>query len=206
MQALMGLLTVPLMILNIFGGIASGIWLVILGEWGGIGAGLLAGIFGAFLCSVLLLPGLLVSVPAIFMMNKGGILKALGFLIGMVGLFWTYIVMSGWGMFSFDYFMARADSDSRIPYLIWAYGVAIGPWTYMASKEVDDYSLFSVFFLQVAAATSIVTIGFSDMSAMVIFLTFAGIMLIGYVLNVLMGGVSELLEARERRTNYSNIE
>ena len=89
MQALISLLMVPLMILNIFGGIASGIWLAFLGEWGGIGVGLIATIGGAFFCSLLLLPGMLVSVPAIFMMDKGGILKALGFLIGMVGLFWT---------------------------------------------------------------------------------------------------------------------
>lgn len=206
MQALISLLMVPLMVLNIFGGIASGIWLAILGEWGGIGMGLLASIGGAFFCSILLLPGFLISVPAVLIMEKGSILRVLGFIIGMVGLFWTFIVMSGWGMFSFDYFMARADSDSRIPYLIWAYGVATGPWAYMASKEDSDYSFFSVFFLQIASVTSIVTIGFIDMSGMGIFLTFAGIMLLGYVLSVLMGGVLVLLDAKERRTVASYAE
>ncbi len=48
MQAILSLLIIPLGILNIFGGIASGIWLAILGEWGGIGAGLLASVGGAF--------------------------------------------------------------------------------------------------------------------------------------------------------------
>jgi len=199
MQALVSVLMVPLMFLNLLGGIVSGIWLAILGEWGGIGAGLVASIGGVFFIGFLLLPGFLVSVPAIFMMNKGGILKALGFVVGMVGMLWTFIVMSGWGMFSFDYFMARADADSRIPYLIWAYGVATGPWAHMASKEDNEYSIFSVFFLQIAAVTSIVTIGFTDMNAMAVFLTFVGIMLLGYVLSVLMGSVLALFEARERR-------
>ena len=194
------------MILNIFGGIASGIWLAFLGEWGGIGVGLIATIGGAFFCSLLLLPGMLVSVPAIFMMDKGGILKALGFLIGMVGLFWTYIVMSGWGLFSFNYFVNRSDPDSYIPYLIWAYGIAIGPWAFMASKEADNFSNFSVFFLQVAAATSIVTLGFTHMSSEAIILTFAGIMFVGYILNVLMGGVIALFEAKERRSVYSEVD
>jgi hypothetical protein len=188
---------VPLFFLNFLGAVVSGIWLALLGEWGGIGMGLLASILGTFFCGSLLLPGFLVSVPAIFMMDKGGILKALGFIIGMVGLLWTFIVMSGWGMFSFGYFMARADSDSSIPYLIWAYGIATGPWASMAKDDNNEFSIFSVFFLQIAAATSIITIGFTNMSVMATFLTFAGIMLLGYIFNIVMGGVLTLLEVRE---------
>ena len=46
MKALMGLITalsVPLMILNILGGIVSGIWLAILGRWGTVGLDQTAG-------------------------------------------------------------------------------------------------------------------------------------------------------------------
>ena len=39
---LMTVMAVPLGILNIFGGVVSGIWLAILGEWGIIGYGILA--------------------------------------------------------------------------------------------------------------------------------------------------------------------
>jgi hypothetical protein len=189
---------VPLMILNIFGGIASGIWLAILGEWGGIGAGLLASIGGAFFCSLLLIPGMIVTFPAIFLMDKGGIFKVLGFLFGMVGLIWTYVVMSGWGIFSFNYFVNRSDASSYIPYLIWAYGVAIGPWAYMASKEANGFSAVSVFFLQIASITTMSILAFSSMGGATIVLTFLGIMAVGYVLNLIAGGVMAILEARER--------
>ena len=43
MKALMGLiaaLSAPIMILNVLGGIVSGIWLAILGQWGTVGLGI----------------------------------------------------------------------------------------------------------------------------------------------------------------------
>ena len=144
------------------------------------------------------MPGMIVTFPAIFLMDRGGILKALGFLVGMVGVIWTYVVMSGWGIFSFNYFVNRSDADSYIPYLIWAYGVAIGPWAYMASKEANGYSTISVFFLQVAAITTMLILAFTNMSGSAIVLTFLGIMTVGYVINLIMGGVLVILEARER--------
>ena len=199
MQALMTLLMAPLAVLNSFGVIASGVWLAILGEWVGIGWGLLAIMVGAFICAFLLLPGLIAFAPAAWMMEKGGILTMLGYAIGVVGLLWTYIVMSAWGMFSFDFFIARADAGSHIPYLIWAYGVATAPWAYMASKEDNVYAGITVFFLQIAAAVGIFTIGFSQLSSMSIFLVFVSIMLIGFIINVLLGGVGMLVEARAGR-------
>ena len=144
------------------------------------------------------MPGMIVTFPAIFLMDKGGILKALGFLVGMVGVIWTYVVMSGWGIFSFNYFVNRSDADSYIPYLIWAYGVAIGPWAYMASKEANGCSTRTVFFLQVAAITTMLILAFTNMSGSAIVLTFLGIMTVGYVINLIMGGVLAILEARER--------
>ena len=145
------------------------------------------------------MPGMIVTFPAIFLMDKGGILKALGFLVGMVGVIWTYVVMSGWGIFSFNYFVNRSDADSYIPYLIWAYGVALGPWAYMANKEANGYGpTFSVFFLQVAAITTMLILAFTNMSGSAIVLTFLGIMTVGYVINLIMGGVLVILEARER--------
>lgn len=38
----------PIMLLNVFGGIVSGIWLAILGQWGSIGVGILIIAVGGF--------------------------------------------------------------------------------------------------------------------------------------------------------------
>lgn len=199
MPAIINILMTPLILMNMFGGIVSGIWLAILGEWGGIGLGLLISITGAFFCGLFLIPGFLITIPAIFLMANGPILKIIGFAVGMLGLMWTYLVMSGWGVFSFSYFLDRADAGSFYPYLIWAYGVATGPWSFMASKEADDYSFFAVFFLQVAAISLIITIGFTGLSPAAIFLVFIGIMTLGYIFNIAVGGVMLLIETRQRR-------
>jgi hypothetical protein len=58
MQALIALLVLPLMLLNVLGGIVGGIWLIVLGEWGALGVALIAIVFGAIICSFALMPGI----------------------------------------------------------------------------------------------------------------------------------------------------
>jgi hypothetical protein len=53
--------------------------------------------------------------------------------------------------------------------------------------------------LQIACAISIVTVGFTDLSYLAITLVFAGIMLAGFIVNLVLGGVLALMEARSQR-------
>jgi hypothetical protein len=74
MKALVGLisaLSIPLMLLNMLGGIVSGIWLAILGEWGAVGAGVLGLFVSTSLLGFALMPGLLFAVPAAYCLEKG---------------------------------------------------------------------------------------------------------------------------------------
>ena len=68
----------------------------------------------------------------------------------------------------------------------------------MASKEANGFSAVSVFFLQIASITTMSILAFSSMGGATIVLTFLGIMAVGYVLNLIAGGVMAILEARER--------
>ena len=61
---LLSVLAVPLSILNIFGGIVSGIWLAILGEWGLIGYGILALLVSGMGLGIAMAPGLIFAGPA----------------------------------------------------------------------------------------------------------------------------------------------
>jgi hypothetical protein len=81
-----------------------------------------------------------------FLHEKGPVLRFLGYLIGMIGVLWTYLVMTLLGLFAFGYFTGRWESDSFFPYLLLAYGVATGPWAYMASQEDNAFSAISTFF------------------------------------------------------------
>ena len=49
------------------------------------------------------------------------------------------------------------------------------------------------------ASVKIVTVGFTDLSYLAITLVFAGIMLAGFIVNLVLGGVLALMEARSQR-------
>lgn len=61
--------------------------------------------------------------------------------------------MAGWGVAVLWVFASRATTDSVFPILIWSYGVATGPWSFLASKDQqaggNEYSVMALFFLQV---------------------------------------------------------
>jgi hypothetical protein len=154
MQAFIAILFLPLMLLNFVGGIVGYIWLVFLGEWSVIGIGILATVFGAFVCSVALAPGLLVSVPAVGMYSRGGVARIASFPLMLIGLAWTFAVMCVWAVWWFAYFMS-AGVLSILPALLVAYSVATAPWVYMAQKEAqsgDGNAASTAFFLQLGCA------------------------------------------------------
>jgi len=53
------ILSLPIMILNMVGGIIGGIWLAILGEWGLIGIGILLMFTSHWILAILMMPSLL---------------------------------------------------------------------------------------------------------------------------------------------------
>lgn len=172
------------MLLNVLGGIGSGIWLAILGEWGAIGAGVGAMIVGMLIVAIALMPGLAVSMAGIALYDKGAIGKILGLPLMVLSLLWTYVVMCGWALLAFWYFLSSASYEAFWPLLIWSYGVASAPWTYMAQKEQSEHAAATAFFLQIGCASLLVTIGLLgspiDLAVSVFFL----IMLVSFLLNV----------------------
>ena len=56
-------LAVPLGLINMLGGIVSGIWLAILGEWGIIGYGIAALFVSGIGLGLAMVPGLLLAAP-----------------------------------------------------------------------------------------------------------------------------------------------
>lgn len=196
MGGLITILVVPLIILNIFGGIVSGVWLAVLGEWSTIGKGLLMAVVGAFFCGTAIMPSMIFSFPGLKLYEKGGLLKVFAFPLMLIGLLWIFIVMGGWGLFSFKILLKDADQSSLLPMCIWAYGAAVGPWTYMASKENNEHSEFSVIFLQIASLIFAIMIAFDLGHPLIAILVFLGIMLLAFLLTI--GSFLQLLLADAR--------
>ena len=90
MQPVLSVLTIPLMFLNFFGGIASGIWLTILGQWWAIGYGI-AGLFSSSsLLSLAMMPGLIFAAPASMLAQKGKLILAFPLMLlgAVLSLYW----------------------------------------------------------------------------------------------------------------------
>lgn len=133
MGALLAILAIPIMLLNWLGGIIGLIWLIILGDWATIGLGVVVLLVGTFAIGLALTPGMLVVAPMAALYERGQRTSAL--VVGALGLLWTYAVLTVWCVGMFAYMLSRAEGESVIPYLLWGYGAATGPWTYMAQKE-----------------------------------------------------------------------
>lgn len=127
------LIGIPIMVMNWLGGIVSGAWLAFLGEWKAIALGILSHYCAKFIISFALMPSLLFALPVVKVIEKGKI--GMGMILGMPDGLYTVGVMIAWCYVVFRIFDGMADESSRVPMLIWSYGVAKSPWDFMALKE-----------------------------------------------------------------------
>jgi hypothetical protein len=188
-KGLLGLLTIPLMLLNTFGGIVAGIWLMVLGRWGDFGFGIGILLCGSTLIGLVLTPGFVVGATGAVMVEHRRV--APGACLILANNAWTYLVMGFWCLSVFAYLMNRPGGGHPIPYLLWAYANATGPWTYMASMDSrgneGSASFVAVFAVQLGCAAMM--LGLLFMSAVP---TFAGLtpflapfLLLGIILQTL---------------------
>ena len=152
------LLLVPLAIFNMGAGAISAIWIFFSGDWQVAVQAIVIGIIGPFLISITMM----ISLP--FMVGASGAAEAnngiISFLLGVPVILWTYLVMLIWATASFWYFASDHFFDYRFPFSILAYSVAVGPWGFLAQKEMqtdpNTMSGFSVTILSIASIIAMV--------------------------------------------------
>ena len=188
-------LTVPIMILNIFGGIISGIWLAILGEWGEIIRGIGFIVVSGFVISFVLMPGLLFAGPAVIAMERGK--KILGAFLGFLGVLYTYALMTIMWLF-----VSSATESSIIPLLIWSYGVALAPWMWLAQKDQqgggNEFSILATFFAQISYILAMIMF-FLGATLGTIAITFGVIMLIAAILQMTIAFGGEIRKSFSKK-------
>jgi hypothetical protein len=180
---LMTAVSVPLMILNVFGGIVAGIWLAILGKWGVIGWGIAAMIFGPWIVSLGMLPGLLFAGPAVLLEKR---LKASLYFFAFLGSIYTAAVLVVWCMGVLWFFVTKAEAHSigsLVPVLLWAYGIATGTLSYLAQKDAQGGSgagaLVATFFAQLGFVIVVIAGPLLRLSLLEASIVFAAVMAIG---------------------------
>lgn len=182
MEKVMTALVVPLMLLNMFGGIVSGIWLAVLGEWGVIGWGILYLFAASFLLGFAMLPGLIFAAPIAAMGDRAN--KFVVYICAFFSALYTMAVITAWCIWTLYFFATKADSSSYIPVLIWSYGAATGPLVFLAKKDMqagNDAAMTATFFAQLAYVLVAVLAIFFPFTILELALVFGGIMVVGLI-------------------------
>jgi hypothetical protein len=202
MKALIGFVTalsIPLMILNMLGGMVSGIWLGILGEWGALGIGILFFFISAGLLGFALIPSVLLTAPAAYCAEKGRLFGLLCF--GSLSSMYILALITVWCCGILFLFARDATASSLVPRLIWSYGVAIGPWAYMASKEQGAdgegfASAMATFLAELAYLVIMVLVIFVPITLSGAIKVFAGFMVLGLVIQI---SVAVMIQKEKKR-------
>jgi len=133
MAAIAGILTIPIMILNLLAAVVGGIWLAFAGDWSVLLIGLSAILIGHFAISLLLAPSMILVIPMNWALEKNHTTFAI--LLAIPSVLWTYLILAAWCFIWFRYFLHGVTDGTLVPRLLWAYAVATGPWTYLASVD-----------------------------------------------------------------------
>ncbi len=143
---LIEILSIPIMILNMIDIIVGGIWLGILGEWRLIGIGVILLFTSHWIISILLLASVPLDGLGLYLLKK---FKPLGLFIVYLSQLYTNLLIIGSCVLSLyicSVFYTEDIGIGYIPYLLWAWGMALGPWQYLASKDQDNkFTLITLF-------------------------------------------------------------
>jgi len=187
-QGLVMALCVPFAYLNLLGGIVAGIWLAILGQWGTIVGGLFLFFTATFVINFVLIPMRLFIPPAVYCAEKG---KTFGLLFfSALSNLYVITVMTVWCCGVLFTFVKDATSSSLIPLLIWSYGIATGPWAYMASRDQEvggsPATAITTFLAQIGYVVIMLMVIFSTITTIQALQVFAGFMVVGWVIQMIM--------------------
>jgi hypothetical protein len=187
LQGLITTLSFPVLLLNLFGGFVSGIWLLIIGDWRLVIGGIVAGAVSTFIIGIILIPSMILDVPMNFFLKKGKLFGAMVF--AALSNFYIVNIIAIWCYGILLFFFQKATFQSYIPMLIWSYGVAMTPWAYMASKEPGGFASITTFMAELAYIFTIFIIIFNGgkLFHVIIAFMFWFIMLISWTIQMSVG-------------------
>ncbi len=162
-ENLMNIISVPIILTNLFGGIIAFVWLIIEAEWDLIIFGL-AGLFtSAFVLGFAFLPSAAISFIGITFYEKK--IKLLAYPLFLVSAFLNICILVIWTYLVYTYALVTADTSTpKIAVTLWAYGVTVGPIQFMASKGSAENigSFILTFFLSAGCLCLTLFIGFGS--------------------------------------------
>jgi hypothetical protein len=168
------ILSVPIIFMSAAGSIIGGIWLAILGEWLLIGIGIFLVFTSHYILSILMMPSIPIGMIAMRFYEKK---NRFGYFLGYVSQLYSNILMAGTcvlALYICSKFYTGEVGIGYIPYLLWSWEMALGPWQFLASKEPDnEFSAITLFSISVFYFLFLSSIFISQYLVMVIVILFA---------------------------------
>lgn len=192
-SGILSILGLGFAVLNTLGGVVSGVWLALLGRWTAIGLGILGIFISHFLISIALMPSFALGAGGFAAAKRG---SRLGMLIfALLSNLYIAAILTGWSLGVLTIFLSMAESSSSlIPLLIWSYGVALGPWQFLASKDAQSGSgeaaTQTTFFGQIAYVLVILLILLTEPSFQTAAIVFISVMLANVFLQLFIVGLT----------------
>jgi hypothetical protein len=156
MGALVAIFQLPIVVLNGLGFIVSGIWLLVIGQWSSVVGGILTALLAPFLLGLAMLPNVPLALAGVYF-GKRGLTIALYFFCFLSAVYIAVMITAWCGGVTFN-FLRNVPANAFWPMLIWSYGVATSPWTYMAQKDQSEGSFLAAFFTQAAFIVMMVSL------------------------------------------------
>ena len=185
MNAVIKIFFVPILILNVFGAIGSGIWLGILGEWVAIGIGIASMFIAGIALALALAPSVLIFGAAAYFYSR---IRLFYYLFILLDNLYVIVILTIWCCGVLYYFMGMMNSENFLPMLVWSYSVATGPINWMAQKEEmasagegSPASAITAFFAQVGYILLMIAAVFFTTHPIDLVTIFGSTMLVGVV-------------------------
>ncbi|WP_444930782.1 hypothetical protein ACJJIF_03075 [Microbulbifer sp. SSSA002] len=181
LQKILIVLTVPMGLLNLFGGFISGIWLAILGEWALIGYGALVLLLSGIGLYLALIPGDIFGE-----IGKGSLGKYKNFplyILSILSVLYIFFILSAWCITVLAFCMEQTNHSSIIPALIWSYSVSTGPikrWSDKSAESGNPLPAIICFFIQIAYISCIIGVTVWGAEITQILTTFISVMFVGF--------------------------
>lgn len=146
---------IPLILLNMFGGLVAGVGLLILGDWSlvllGIGWMLLA----PFAVSIAMLPAMAFMPLANWAMRRESMPMLI--LAAIPNVLWTYVLIAATSLYVFS--AVASQPDAGFFHWLWAYALVTAPWSFLARKDAEsgnDAGATVSFFVQIGAVAMMI--------------------------------------------------
>ena len=141
-----------------------------------------------FALAFALMPQIALGLPAIYLLRSES--PVLVYFFGLLATLYlvALITIRCGGVLLF--FMFRSTTGTLIPVLIWSYGVALGPWEYMASKEVQggggEAAAAITFFAQIGYVLMIVMVLLLEVRVIDVLSAFVSVMFLSLIFQLVL--------------------